>query len=346
MKKVLLCSICFVIVAVAIPISISYGKDKVIELRYGMWVPPKKPAGNICQVDIWNVFCDEITRRSRGRMRVTYYPGAALGKPIEHLHMVEKGIVDFSYSTMSWYPGRFPLSMILSLPMDYPSYWVAAEISEALFDRILYKEYESVHAFAPGGMGQFYLNLTKPVKTLEEFKGLRIRDPGGVLSRVLKALGATPVMMPLPEVYMSMERGVIDGAIMIPYMMKVFSIHEVTKFTLKFQIGCAIAGTLMNKNSWDKLPADLKPIVEGAGRKLALNRFITQDYCEDKDMEKVAKAGPMYVLPPKEAERWHAAIRPVVQQWVADREAEGLPGKEVVSIFREECEKRGVPWPY
>jgi TRAP-type C4-dicarboxylate transport system substrate-binding protein len=143
-----------------------------------------------------------------------------------------------------------------------------------------------------------------------------------------------------------MRRGVIDGAVMVPYMMKIYRIHEVTKFTLKFHMGCALAENMMNKNSWERLPDDLKPIVEAAGRMAAQSKYISGDYTEMKEMAAVAKAGPVYVLPAQEEARWSKAMKPVVDRWVADMEAKGLPAREVVSIFREECTKRGVAWPY
>jgi TRAP-type C4-dicarboxylate transport system substrate-binding protein len=338
-------TLCLVLMVTGLPllgVHAEAASGKAIELKFAHWMPP---GSEFVKWAFWP-FVEEINTRGRGRIHVTEYGGCALGKPFDHLDMVEKGIAEFAYITVTWSPGRFPLTDVLGLPVNYPDNKVAHEISTAVYDRILHKEFDTVYAFAAGQTPQQYLNLTKPVKTLEQLKGLRIRDPGGIQSRVVKALGAVPVMMPVPDVYLSLDKGVIDGAVMTPLMTHTYKFYEVTKFTLKFPLGCALSAMIMNKDAWEKLPADLKIIVDSAGRKFEFYKMIYQDYFMERDMGELAAVGPVYSLPPEEAKRWHAPIRAVVEKWVAEQEGKGLPAKEVVSIFREECKKKGVAFPY
>lgn len=293
--------------------------EKPLELRFAHWMPPGSEYVN------WFIkpFIDEVNRRGKGKIHITEYGGCALGKPLDHLDMVEKGIADFAYITVSWYPGRFPLTEVLGLPVSYPNNKVAFEISTAVYDRILKKEFGTVHAFAAGQTPEQYINLTRPIKSLEDFKGLKIRDPGGIQTRAVKALGAVPVMMPVPDVYLSMNRGVIEGAVMTPLMTHMYKFYEVTKFTLKFPMGCALSSVIMNKDVWNKLPGDLKAIVEAAGRKSEMYKMTFQDYFIERDMGEMAAAGPVYTLPPKEAERWYARLQPMVKKWASELEAKG-----------------------
>jgi TRAP-type C4-dicarboxylate transport system substrate-binding protein len=103
----------------------------------------------------------------------------------------------------------------------------------------------------------------------------------------------------------------------------------------------------MNKRVWEKIPDDLKPMVTEEIRRMnALPNKINDDNLE-RDMKIMEKAGiEVYTLPPEEVARWNQTLKPTVDKWVEDLEAKGLPAKKVLNIYREECQKRGIGFPY
>jgi TRAP-type C4-dicarboxylate transport system substrate-binding protein len=99
----------------------------------------------------------------------------------------------------------------------------------------------------------------------------------------------------------------------------------------------------MNQDSWKKTPDDLKPVVE----EVCHNPFhttggLTREVYKKMMKEVADKKVELYNLPGKEAERWNERFRDVTRKWVADLEGKGLKAKEVVKMYNEECEKRGV----
>lgn len=128
------------------------------------------------------------------------------------------------YFTATWTPGRFPLSDVLSMPVFIGGKEVAVEIGNTMYEKILHQEFTEVKMLSLNGCIQAYLWTTEPVHTLEELKGLRIRSPGGLQTYMIEALGAEPVFMPLGDVYLSMETGVIDGIVTCPPLFHAFKL--------------------------------------------------------------------------------------------------------------------------
>ena len=133
------------------------------------------------------------------------YAGGALGKGPEHYDIVAKGLSDMGYFTATWTPGRFPLSDVLSLAAWVNGKEIGADIGNAMYKRILHQEFPGVKMIELNGCIQAFLWTKKPVRSLADCKGLRIRTPGGHQTNYIKAVGAEPVFMPLVDVYLAME---------------------------------------------------------------------------------------------------------------------------------------------
>jgi TRAP-type C4-dicarboxylate transport system substrate-binding protein len=285
----------------------------------------------------------ELTNRSGGRFTSSIFAGGALGKGPEHYDIVAKGLSDMGYFTATWTPGRFPLTDVLSLASWVDGKDIATEIGNAMYRRILNQEFPGVKMIELNGCIQSFLWTKKPIKTLEDAKGLRIRTPGGHQTSYIKAIGAEPIFMPLADVYMAMETGTIDGVVTCPPLVLAYKLQEVAKFGLVATFGCVSEGVIMNMESWKKVPSELKPIIE----EVCNNPFkttggLTRDVYKTMMKEIEDAKVELYTLSSKEAERWYEAFREMTRKWVAELEKKGFKAKEVVKIYHEECEKRGV----
>ena len=161
---------------------------------------------------------EELKKRSDGRIDYTLYAGGALGKGPEHFDIVKNGLSDMGYFTATWTPGRFPLSDVLSLATPVEGKEIAVSIGNKMYaeNEEVQKEFEGVKVLELNGCISAYLWTKKPVKTLEDCKGLKIRTPGGFQTSYIKSLGAEPVFMPLGDVYLALETGTIDGGGHLP----------------------------------------------------------------------------------------------------------------------------------
>jgi len=308
-------------------------------LRFSTWhVPVSREVKTV-----WEPMLNELKKKSKDKVSSTLYAGGALGKAPEHYDIVAKGLSDMGYFTATFTPGRFPLTDVLSLAAWVEGKDIATDIGNAMYKRILHKEFQGVKMIELNGCIQAFLWTKKPVRTLDDTKGMKIRTPGGHQTNYIKSIGAEPVFMPLGDVYMAMETGTVDGLVTCPPLVLAFKLHEVAKHGVVATFGCVSEGVIMNEASWKKIPDDLKPVVED----ICHNPFhtsggLTRDVYKVMMKEITDKKVELYNLPGQEAEKWYERFRDVTRKWVADLEAKNLPAKDVVKMYNEECEKRGV----
>ena len=130
---------------VATTVSTGYGQQKTITLRYSA----HHPAGdsNSQLIEQW---CKEVEKRTNGRVKVTYYPGAILTPPAQTYDSVIQGIADIGMSMCSFTKGRFPLSEVIDLPLGYTSAYQATKLAVAFYQKFRPKEFDETHGSLHG----------------------------------------------------------------------------------------------------------------------------------------------------------------------------------------------------
>ena len=310
-----------------------------MHLRFSTW---HVPAGADVQ-KLWIPMLEEMKKRSDGRITYTMFAGGALGKGPDHFDIVKNGLSDIGYATLSWTPGRFPLTDILSSPIACPAKWKGVEIGMAMYDKDLKHEFKGVKVLHINNCVMAHLWTTKKVEKMEDLKGMKIRSPGGLQTKCIEALGGTPVFMPLGEVYLAMETGVLDGVVTCPALVKAFKIYEVADYGVPISFGCVSEGLFMNQRTWDKTPNDLKPIIEDVGRNAYKIAGIFNEQWYRESMDAFGKSLEIVHLSEAETGRWTKKLRGVVSDWISTMEAKGLPGKKVTNDYRETLQSNGIP---
>jgi TRAP-type transport system periplasmic protein len=181
------------------------------------------------------------------------------------------------------------------------------------------------------------MSKTRPVRTLEDMKGLKLRTPSAAQSAQLQVLGTTPVDMPAPAIYNAIDRGVVDGA-MIPMSAAVdFKLIEVAKyFTTNAPLGRSPFLVAMNRGRYEKLPADLrKAIDDTTGLSLSLKGAQTYDAQNNIAIDAVKANKERELIPLSDAEnkRWRAAFRELIKQKAVEADGAGLPGSGLVGAY-------------
>jgi TRAP-type transport system periplasmic protein len=299
------------------------------------------PAGSYAQTMFIKPWCDRIALDSGDRLKCQIYPSMQLGgTPPQLFDQVKDGIVDVIWTLPGYTAGRFPLVEVFELPfmMQNPE-----STSKALWDYVQQydaAEFKDIHplAFHVHGDGVFHM-VKKPIKVMADLKDQKVRAPTRQTNKMLAALGATPVSMPVPAVSESLAKSVIDGAL-VPYeVVPAVKIQELVKFHSETDpaepaIYTSVFVLAMNKARYESLPPDLKKVIDANSGK-ALSGMAGKAFLQaDEEGKKTTTKNTTNVIPKSELESWKKVGQTVTDAWVAEVSANGANGKMLLDNAR------------
>lgn len=315
------------LLAFATPVSSVSAK----ELKLAHFLPPIHTNHSKVMVP----WAKEVARRSNGELTIKVYPARQLGgTPPGQFKMVVKGVADIAFVVPPYTPGIFPRISILEMPVPPKDAQHATRILYALFDKYLAEDFKAVKMIAMWAVDEYVLiTKDKPVRRLEDMKGLKFRSASRVQNSVLKAMGAVPVNMPITQVYTSMDTGVIDGLTAGPSVAFSFKIIDVGKYyTFGSSLSTIPLTLVMNKKVWNGLSPKHKKIIEETSQiGLAMKGAKAYDAKFKAGIEFINKKPGREIINLSEAERkrFRDAARPVIDKWIRDMEKKGIPGREI-----------------
>jgi TRAP-type C4-dicarboxylate transport system substrate-binding protein len=327
-KKTLIFMLAFFVLASFSLISMhgALAADKVINLKFANFFPTPAAQSKVCEE-----FIAELEQRTNGKVKVRYFAGGSLLKPNAMIKGVEKGIADIGLSHAQYTPGRFPVMEAAEQPIGYPSAWVANQIMNDFYNKFKPKEFDSVHVMWFHANGPAALMTTKPVRTLEDLKGLTIRAPGST-GDVINALGGTAAPTPMPETYDAIAKNVVQGAFVANEATRSWRFGEVVKYiTDTWRTGTSYPFyVVMNKKKYNKLPPDVKQVFDnlcGEYRERFALMWNSIDFGgvafgKSKGVEYISLSG-------EETKKWVAAVAPVVEAYVKRMIDAGFKEQEV-----------------
>lgn len=306
-------------------------------LKFSTW----HPAVSREVQTVWIPMMEQIESESGKKLRYTIYAGGALGKGQAHYDLIKNGMSDVGYFTLTWTPGRFPLSESLSMAMWIDGKDIAAEIGNELYEKALKDEFKDVKLLELNGCVQSFLWTKNPVENLSDLKGLKLRTPGGMQTRYIQSLGAEPVFMPLGDVYSALNTGAIDGVVTCPPLILAYKLYEVIKNGTVATFGCVTEGLAMNHRTWNSLDEYLQKIVAQATR----NPFQQFDALTKKSYQAMleelkANGVILHHLDDAVQQQWYAAFQQVTRDWVKEQK-DPVEAERVVRILAKIVEKHG-----
>src|SRR5262245_21432946 len=219
-------SLTILLVLIALGAPLAGAQDKPIELKLSHWVSTAH-IHHKTVLEPWAKMNDE---QSKGRLKIMIYPGGVLGKPADHWDMVKNGIADIGWGTHNYTGGRFPLTSAADLPFIFKTSKGGSRALWELYVKDLQKEHAGVKVLWLFHTTPFHVHTSKkPVKTLEDMVGLKMRTAGGQVAATVKHLGAVPVPIAAPDAYSALERGTVDGTMFPWEAIFSFKLHEVIK---------------------------------------------------------------------------------------------------------------------
>ncbi|WP_296484900.1 TRAP transporter substrate-binding protein [Rhodoferax sp.] len=307
------------------------------------------PAGSAAQTMFIKPWCDKIALESGDKMKCQIYPSMQLGgTPPQLFDQVKDGVVDVTWVLPGYMAGRFPLVEVFELPFMMQSPEGTSKALWEYVEKYDAAEFKDVKLLALHVHGDGVFHMTnKPIKTMADLKGLKVRAPTRQTNKLLAALGATPVAMPVPAVSEALAKSVIDGAL-VPYeVVPSVKIQELVKFHSETDPAEPAIYTstfifAMNKAKYESLPPDLKKVID-ANSGQALSGHIGKVFWEaDGIGKKLTEKNTHNVIPASELQSWKKAGEQITNDWVADVTAKGANGKLLLENARALIAKYAV----
>lgn len=279
-----------------------------------------------------------ISEATKGDVSLKVFMGGELGPgPAEQYNRAVDGVADIVFGLPGYTAANFPKTLLTELPGVISAETGTGKIV-ANMDKID-GEYKRVKLLALwNNAPNLLFTATKPVRTLEDLKGLKIRVPSRNAGLVVEAWGASPVSMPAPEIYNAMQTGVIDGAMIDATTLNAFKLKEVTKFiTMGMESTISAFFLVMNRDSFAGLAEDQQKAVVAAGKDAAINGNKAWLGIAGKALDgfKAMDGKEVIMLSADEVAKFNAATAPVVQKVVADADAAGLEASAFVEALKK-----------
>ncbi|OZM75978.1 TRAP transporter substrate-binding protein DctP [Pseudonocardia sp. MH-G8] len=287
-------------------------------------------------------FMERVGELTGGRVRFEYFPSEQLGAAEDFVSLARSGVVDVAMVSPGYVASQLPLSGVADLPAMSPTSCRGSLAAESLMTGggVLQEA-----DFAPDGLHPLLVGVipgyevmtggSRVVTEPSDVAGMQLRSSGGAIDRAVAQLGAAPVAMPVTEMYEAISRGTVDGTVLGPMSALPYRLDEAaTHSTEGAQLGSFTITYSIGTQAWDALPADLQAALTQAGRDT------TRHLCRAIDEENAASRAELaagglafHTLTPDEQRRWHDAVAPVRDRWVADMERLGLPGRAVLDAM-------------
>ncbi len=228
-------------------------------------------AGSFTQKYMTEVWAPKLEIMSGGLLKIDIQPTKAIVPHRETINAVKNGILDGDLNATAYFSGLdagFALMGDLIAGYDTTDQMQmfcmnggGKEVLQKLFDKYTNK---GVHVIGCGPFAREAFVATKPIRTVAEFKGVKVRSPEGLASEVFRRAGASPVAIPFSEVYTSLEKGIVDAADASAYVNNESSgLHKIAKYPIYPGIhSMAVIQMVINQKVWDKMTDQERMLLE------------------------------------------------------------------------------------
>jgi TRAP-type transport system periplasmic protein len=298
----------------------------------------------MASVNVIAPWCDKIAKESANKLKCQVFPAMSMGgTPPQLVDQVKDGVADLVITLPGYTAGRFPALEVFELPFMTNSAEVGARAAWDYLQKYALKEFPGTKILAIWVHDEGYVHTReKPVKTLADFKGLKMRAPTRQTNKLLASLGASPVGMPLPAVVDAVSKGTIDGFLLPWEVMPSLKLHEMVKYHTETDpsrpaLYSAVFVFAMNQAKYDSLPADLKKVIDNnSGAALAQQIGKIWDNSQAAGRKAAQDRGnAFHTVPAAELDNWVKASAPLAEDWVADMDKRGQPGRQMLNEARE-----------
>jgi TRAP-type C4-dicarboxylate transport system substrate-binding protein len=311
-------------------------EKKVFHWKFSSHSAPGNKMLAPCQ--LW--WCEQIEKRSEGQIKIKMYWVDELCGPKEMMMAVKSRLADVVGQVPGYTPGETPIWNATYLPFLWASrldqtmmiYPRLARESKPFIDEM--NKFNCIYAGAYEHEGYNIIGK-KPVRTVNDFKGLRIRAMTD-LGEILKQFGAVPMLVPVTEMYSALDTGIVDALCHARLTFHSYKVDEISKYmTLDMNMGAAPTFYFINKDAWNELPDHLKKVVESVVADLpAFMWDFQRDPEKHAEADRVIKEKGIEVIhfPKAERDKLAAKAESVWEAW-AKRTANYANAKKALEDY-------------
>jgi TRAP-type C4-dicarboxylate transport system substrate-binding protein len=310
---------------------------QAIELRFASPAPPQSRV-NTHGLAEW---IKDVEAASGGTVTFRLMTGPSLATFENAYDRTVKGVADIAFGTSSSVGGQFPRTEVNTLPFETENPREAALALWRTYERGLFAdEYSQIKPLALFSFPNNIIHTrSKPVKRLSDVKGMKLITAGKVGSDIIVALGAAPLSLTPAEYYQSIASGLAEGTMTAWTAMSAFKVYEVAKLHFNAPLaGGAPAYVVMNKRSFDRLPAQAKAAIDKLSGEAFSRRMGNVVQAQDDAAKEQIRgmSGQVFEnITPDEQARWKKELDHISADWV-----KSVPnGQAILSGFREEVKR-------
>ncbi len=309
---------------------------KTITLRFAH----QNPATGASSVNCVEPWLQQIETATKGKVKIQRFYGQTLAKGKDMWNATKAGITDIGWCFQGYWPGLTPLSDVISLPaMPFDSAEKGSAAMWDLYEKFpeIQKEYKDLKVLLFYTSEPYTLvTREKPVKTMADLKGMKVRMTGGPPTDMIRALGGVPMLIPMPDNYISMQKGVIDGLGAPWEAIDVWRFYEVGKYYTQVPFPSVYFSIVMNKRKWNSLPKDVQDAIMSVSGRVG-SKFWGRNFFDKMKaagVEKIKAAGQgdnLFTLSAAEKKEWlDVGGKPIWDKWVKKMEKKGYGNAKLI----------------
>ena len=291
---------------------------------------------------------EKVEKDSGGRIKFEAYPAMQLGgSPPQLYDQVKDGVVDIAWTVAGYSAGRFPRVEVFELPFMMSNAEATSKAYWEFIQTMAPDEYKDVHTIALHVHGPGVIHTAdKPIKSVADMRGQKMRAPTRQITKLMGILGATPVGMPLPSIPDALSKGTINGCVIPWEVVPSVKVQELTKYHAEFDpAGGALYTTAfvmpMNKAKYESLAPDLKKVID-KNSGMAVSGWLGKiQQAGDIEGRKSAetRGNQIYTIGAEQAQEFRRKARPLDADWVEDMNKRGYDGRKLLDGARSLIEK-------
>jgi TRAP-type C4-dicarboxylate transport system substrate-binding protein len=316
-------------------------KTEVVEPITLVYTQHDPPGG------FWAIFSkamfDEVEKRTGGQVKIEgHYGGELAADFVQAYQAVLQGTVDIAFTSPAEIAGSFPVNNL----MQFSNWSVRSQRSQVYTE--LYQKFPEVRAewsqvkvLCLTALYEGPMASSVPYRKLEDLEGRKYTGAGEINAKKVQALGLTPVSVSPPDMFMSIQTGLVDGVTVGWFYYRDFGLSQVMPYVTRVPLSQFPFAWVMNLDKWNELPSDVQEVFEDMFES-GYNARLCDDMLWEEETEIRSEApstlgSTIIELPPDELARWAQLDGEVAEEYATDLEDEGLPGMEILEeIFNLE----------
>lgn len=298
------------------------------------------PSGHYISEEVTKWFMARVTEETHNKVAFQYYPSEQLGKAKDFLALTQTGVTDIGYVAPAFVTDKLPLSVVAELPLNFSTSCQGT----AAFYKLATEGILAKRELAPNGVRLLFAVVLPPYQIflrsaafpgIDAIKGLKIRTSGKPKELAAHKLGAVPIQIASPDMYQSLSRGTIDGAL-LPY-------GSITAYDLQDQVksasvganfGSFVATYVISEKRWKTLSPDVQAAMTRIGSEATTRGCKISQQREVQDQEKL-KARGVHEVQFNDADKARIKVEmaDISKEWAKELDGRGKPGTEVLNAF-------------